>query len=143
VRGTSNGTHPPAVIVLLSDGGQTAGRVTPQQAGTAARNAHIPIFSIAVGTPDGVVTQKLQGGFSERFQVPMQPQPLELLSRLSGGHFTGGARLADVNPAIEDLGSRVGHRQKKVEISAAAAGAGMAFMLVGAVLSGLWFRRFA
>jgi hypothetical protein len=41
-----------------------------------------------------------------------------------------------------DLGSRVGHQAKTVEVTAAAAGGGLVLMLAGAVLSGLWFRRF-
>ncbi len=41
VHGSVKNKRPPAVIVLLSDGGQTAGRVTPQQAATyALQNAH-------------------------------------------------------------------------------------------------------
>jgi len=36
----------------------------------------------------------------------------------------------------------VGKKNERVEITAAAAGGGIAFMLAGAVLSGLWFRRF-
>jgi Ca-activated chloride channel family protein len=141
VKGSIRGHRPPAVVVLLSDGGQTTGRVSPEQAAAKARAAHIPISAILLGTPDGVVQQKLKGGFTERIQVPAQPQALESLARGSAGRFTGGAAAVDVKGTYADLGSRTGQRKKTIEVSAAAAGGGLAFVLAGGLLSGLWFRR--
>jgi Ca-activated chloride channel family protein len=142
VKGSQKGApRPPAVIVVFSDGGQTAGRVTPQQAAAAASRARIPVSTVALGTPDGVVLQKLQGGFTERIQVPVQPQVLQGFARISGGTFTQGAQNVDIKKTYADLGSRIGTKRKKVEVTAATAAGGMAFMLTGALLSGLWFRR--
>jgi len=142
VKGTQTGTRPPAVVVLLSDGGQTAGRFSPQQAGTWAKQSKIPVSAVALGTPDGVVLQPLQGGFNERIQVPAQPAVLEQIARSSGGRFFQGAASVDVKSTYADLGSRVGTRRKTVEVTAAAAAGGIVFMLAGALLSGTWFRRF-
>ena len=97
--------------------------------------------TILVGTPDGIVQQKLKGGFTERIQVPAQPQALEAIARGSGGRFMGGRAAVDVSGVYDELGSRAGTRKKTVEVSAAAAGGGLAFMLAGGLLSGLWFRR--
>jgi Ca-activated chloride channel family protein len=141
VRGTAKGKRPPAVIVLLSDGGQTAGRVTPRQAALRARAAHIPVNAILLGTPDGVVQQKLKGGYTERIQVPAQAQTLEAIARGSGGQFTGGPRALDVKGVYDGLGSRTGKKRKAVEVTSAAAAAGLAFLLAGGLLSGVWFRR--
>ncbi len=41
----------------------------------------------------------------------------------------------------DELGSRVGKKKKTVEVTAAAAAGGLAFMLAGGLLSGVWFRR--
>jgi Ca-activated chloride channel family protein len=133
--------RPPAVVVLFSDGGQTAGRVTPQQAAQFAQKAHIPITTVAVGTPDGVVTQPVQGGFTERIQVPVQPAVMQTIARTSGGRYVEGIGSVDPAQTYTELGSRVGHRRKTVEITSAAAAGGLAFMLAGAFLSGIWFRR--
>jgi Ca-activated chloride channel family protein len=141
VKGSVRGHRPPAAVVVISDGGQTTGRVSPQQAAAKARQAHIPVSAILVGTPDGIVQQKLKGGFTERIQVPAQPQSLEALAQGSGGRFTGGASAVDVNGTYDELGSRTGRRKKTIEVSSAAAGGGLAFMLAGGLLSGLWFRR--
>ncbi|HZQ16486.1 MAG TPA: VWA domain-containing protein [Gaiellaceae bacterium] len=133
--------RPPAVVVLLSDGGQTAGRVTPQQAAQAARRAGIPVATVLVGTPGGVVTQKLQGGYSERIQVPAEPTVLQAISSGSGGRYHSSPAAVDPRQVYRALGSRVGTRRKTVEVTAAAAAGGLAFMLAGALLGGLWFRR--
>ena len=141
VHGEGDGKRPPGVVVLFSDGGQTAGRVTPQQAAAKARKASIPVSTVALGTPDGVVQQALQGGFTERIQVPVEPQVLRAIAQGSGGRFSQGAAAVDVNATYAALGSRVGHKPKRVEVTAAAAGGGIVLMLTGALLSGLWFRR--
>ncbi|HEY6962661.1 MAG TPA: VWA domain-containing protein [Gaiellaceae bacterium] len=141
VKGSVKGRRPPAVILVLSDGGQTAGRLTPQQAAVRARQAHIPVSTILLGTPDGVVQQKLKGGYTERIEVPAQPQALEAMARASGGHFMGGPAAVDVKGVYDELGSRVGKRRKTIEVSSAAAGSALVFMLAGGLLSGLWFRR--
>jgi Ca-activated chloride channel family protein len=140
VHGTSN-NRPPAIVVLFSDGGQTAGRVTPQQAAAKAKKAQIPVSSALVGTPDGIVLQPLKGGFTERIQVPASPAVLQYLAQQTGGRFAPSLAAVDVKGIYDALGSRVGRRSKSVEVTAVAAGGGLAFLLAGAVLSGIWFRR--
>jgi Ca-activated chloride channel family protein len=139
----SDGRKPPAEIVVFSDGGQTAGRITLQQAIAKARDARVPVSAVAIGTPSGIVDQPLQGGLQEQIQVPVEPQLLQQLARSTGGRFFAGARAVDVAAVYRSLGSRVGRRRTTVEVTAAAAGGGLACMLAGAALSGLWFRRLA
>jgi len=139
----SDGRKPPAEIVVFSDGGQTAGRITVQQAVAKAKKDHVPVSTVAIGTPSGIVDQPLQGGLQEQIQVPVEPQLLEQFARSTGGRFFAGARTVDVAAVYRSLGSRVGRMRKTVEVTAAAAGAGLACMLAGAALSGLWFRRLA
>lgn len=133
--------RPPAIAVVFSDGGQTAGTITPQQAGSRAALAHVPVSTVSVGTPDGIVQQKLRGGFTERIQVPVQPGSLQTISRSSGGRFFSRAVDFDPKGIVSQLGSRVGKEPKRVEVAAAAAAGGLVFMLAGGLLSGMWFRR--
>ena len=137
-----NQRRPPAIVVLFSDGGQTAGRVTVAQAEAKAKKSGIPVSTVAVGTPDGVVLQALQGGLTERIQVPVQPTSLQTIATGSAGRFYPNIAAIDVNAVYRDLGSRVGRQNKIVEVTAAAAGGGLVLMLAGAALSGVWFRRF-
>lgn len=140
VHGQPGNRRPPAVVVLFSDGGQTAGRVTPKQAAARAKKTGIPVSTVLVGTQDGIVQQPLEGGFTERIQVPAQPAVLQIVARDSGGR-SGTLGTVDVSAAYRALGSRVGRREKTIEVTAAAAGGGLALMLAGALLSGVWFRR--
>jgi Ca-activated chloride channel family protein len=143
VKGQAEGQRrPPAIVVLFSDGGQTAGRLTPAQAAAKAKKAGIPVSTVAVGTADGVVLQPLRGGFTERIQVPVQPSSLQSIATGSAGSFYPSIASVDAKTIYRDLGSRVGRQNKTVEVTAAAAGGGLVLMLAGAVLSGVWFRRF-
>jgi Ca-activated chloride channel family protein len=142
VKGQTTNRRPPAVVVLFSDGGQTAGRVTPAQAAAKAKKARIPVSTVSVGTPDGVVLQPLKGGFTERIQVATQPAVLKQIAQGSSGRFYSSIAAVDVKTIYRDLGSRVGRQSKTVEVTAAAAGGGLVLMLAGAALSGLFFRRF-
>lgn len=137
----ANGKVPPAAIVLISDGGATAGRITLQEAATKAHDAHVPVNAVVLGTPNGVVTQPLQDGFTEQIQVPADAGTLQAYARETNGRFFAGAGAVNAKAVVDALATRAGHRRKTVEVTAAAAGGGIAFIVVGAALSGLWFRR--
>jgi Ca-activated chloride channel homolog len=142
VKGSKGSSkRPPAVVIVFSDGGQTAGRLTPQQAVSAARKARIPVATALVGTPDGIGTQALQGGYTERLQVPADASTLKLIANGTGGAFYPSVGSVDVGRTYARLGSRVGSVRKTVEVTAAAAGGGLVFIVFGALLGGLWFRR--
>jgi Ca-activated chloride channel family protein len=140
VKVVRKGVKPPATIVVLSDGGQTAGRLTPAQAGALARRYGIPVTTVVIGTPNGVVTQKLKGGYHEQIEVPAQPQSLQQIARASDGRMLTAATV-DPRATLKEFGSRVGHHQKLADVAAAAAAGGLVFMLAGGLLSGAWFRR--
>lgn len=137
----ANGKVPPAAIVLFSDGGATAGRVTEQQAMTKAHDSHVPVNVVALGSPNGIVKQALQGGFTEQIQVPVDAPTLQAYAHASNGRFFAGAAAVNVKAVDDSLATRAGRKKKKVEVTAAAAGGGIAFIVFGAALSGLWFRR--
>jgi Ca-activated chloride channel family protein len=134
-----DGKRPPATVLLLSDGGSNSGRTTQQQVVAAARKDRIPISAVVIGTPSGVVTQKLQGGYTERIAVPVEPQTLSALAKGTGGRVYQAN--ADLTRVVRGLRERTGREHKTVEITAAAAGGGLALMLAGGLLSGVWFRR--
>jgi Ca-activated chloride channel family protein len=140
VKGTVQGKRPPAVVIVLSDGGQTSGRTTIAQATQKARGAGIPVSTILLGTPNGIVHQKLKDGYTEQIQVPAQPQTLQQLATGTSGFYMQGTNVS-TKRIYDELGSRVGERKKTVEVTAALAAGGLAFMLIGGLLSGAWLRR--
>jgi Ca-activated chloride channel homolog len=60
----------PSVIVMLSDGKNTSGNLDPLDVARQARAAHIPIFTVALGTPGGQVQLRDSFGFMQRISVP-------------------------------------------------------------------------
>jgi Ca-activated chloride channel homolog len=134
-----DGKRPPATVVVFSDGAANAGRATSAQVLKAAKTGHVPIDSVIIGTPSGVVHQKLQGGFDEQIAVPVEPQLLQSLARGSAGRaYTPDV---DLDPVVRQLKTRTGTEHKTVEVTAAAAAGGLCCMVVAGLVSGLWFRR--
>jgi Ca-activated chloride channel family protein len=126
-----NGKRPPAAIVLLSDGKTTTGRDPVEVARTAGR-LHIPIFTVALGTADATVPNP---GFGPPLPVPPDPQTLAEISRVSGGRaFTAedSGRLASI---YKTLGSQLGTKNVRREVTSSFALLGLGLLLGGAALS--------
>jgi Ca-activated chloride channel homolog len=138
---TPDGERPPASILVISDGAQTVGRTTPLQAALRARTAGTPVFTVALGTPDGIVERRLTGGFTERIRVPPDPASLQRVAKASGGEFFAALNQEELQQVYDDLGSRIGKRDKRSEVTVAFAGGGMVLLLAAGALSTLLLRR--
>jgi Ca-activated chloride channel family protein len=136
-----DGTVPPAAIVVISDGSQQSGSTSPLTAAQRARAAHIPVYAVAVGTPDGVIEVPLAGGFQAQLRVPASPQTLQTVAQLAGGRFFAAPGVARLQEVYKRLGSRLGRRRESREITDLFAGGSAALLLAGGALSLLWFRR--
>ena len=102
-----------ARILLLSDGENTVGR-TPELAAQAARDANVPIATVALGTPDGI----LPNGRA----VPPNPAALKALAESTGAasyEIRDGGALSAV---YEKLGSIIGTQKVLDEVTAWPAG---------------------
>jgi Ca-activated chloride channel family protein len=136
----SNRKHPPAAIVLLSDGAANSGEPVTQAA-QQARQEKIPIYTIALGTPNGVLSGYDSNGFPVTVPVPPDPQLMQQIASLSGGRsFT--AESASVLSAIyRALGTELGTVTRKHEVTAAFAAAGLVLLLFAAIGSTRWSAR--
>jgi Ca-activated chloride channel homolog len=137
----SDGTVPPTALLVISDGAQMSGRTTPVVAAQQALRAHIPIYSVVIGTPDGVVNVPVAGGYQAQLRVPPSPDTLRMISRVTGGRLFTAPDKQGLQDVYRRLGSRLGHRRQPREITDLFAGGSAAFLLVGGALSSLWFRR--
>jgi Ca-activated chloride channel homolog len=123
--------RPPAAIILLSDGATTTGS-DPVEVAREAGKRDIPIYTVALGTPDGTVP----GGFGGSIPVPPDPETLREISKASGGTAYTANDADQLSGVYENLGSRLGTKQEEREITAVFAGGGL-ILLLGAAFAGL------
>ena len=140
-RQRADGVVPPTSVLLISDGARDGGRRTPLTAARQAKAQHVPVYTILLGTPNGVVQHKLPGGYTETIRVPPSARTLQAIARTSGGEFftaSNDKRLGDVYDALR---SRLGHKRQSREITDGFAGGAAVLLLAAGALSALWFRR--
>lgn len=135
------GKRPPGSIVLISDGASNVG-VGPLTVAREAAGAHIPVFTISVGTAHGQITIK-EHGKTITGPVPVSREQLAQIARLSGGQAFTASSAGDVSVAYAHLAARLGRKQVKQEITATVAGGGLVLLLIGGALSLGWFGRLA
>ncbi len=138
---TDDGETPPRTILLLSDGLRDGGRVDPVDAAASAKELGIPVHTVLVGTPEGVVREELPGGFTRIIQVPPSPETLRELASATGGEFFTALDDEGLRTVYEELGSRLGTRQVSREITDLVAGGAAGLLLLGGVFSAFLFRR--
>jgi Ca-activated chloride channel family protein len=132
--------RPPAAILLLSDGASTRGRDPIEQA-RAARRLGVRIYTVTLGTDQGTITVKRQDGSTQTRRVPPDPTSLGEIARVSGGKAYTAATTNRLEEIYEQLGSELGHKKEKRQITSAFAGGGLVLLLTGIVMSVRWFGR--
>lgn len=75
------------VIVLLSDGKQTGGNVDYLVAANRAAALGIPVYTIALGTDQGVIDIIYPDGETRPLEVPPDFQAAARIAQLTGGEF--------------------------------------------------------
>jgi Ca-activated chloride channel family protein len=139
-EGVESGDEPLFAILLLSDGANSTGR-EPSEVLDEAREAGVPIYTIAFGTPDGTVEVTNDLGYTQTLRVPPDPETLRTIAEGTGGRFFEAPTEADLDAVYREIGSQVSYEEEERELTAAFAGAGAVFLLLGASLSALWFGR--
>ena len=125
----------PAHVVLLSDGTNTAGR-TPEQAAAAAREAGVPVSTIAYGTPDGVI--EIQG---QVVGVPVDEESLAELAEATDGRAYTAQSSDELNEVYDDIQSSIGWRMEPRDVTQYVSAIALVFGLIAAAMSLRWFAR--
>ena len=137
----ANSKPPPAVLLLLSDGKNTVGR-DPMTAADDAVSDKVKIFTVALGTPDGIASIPDSNGVVQDIPVPPDPDTLQAVAERTGGKFFTAPSAEQLSSVYSNLGSHLGQVAKKREITAWFAGGAVILLLVGAGLALAWFSRF-
>lgn len=135
------GKRAPGIIVLLSDGSTTMGTPTAA-AGPIAKKAGVPVFTIAYGTPDGVVDITLPDtGETARISVPVDAAALQRLSAATGGQSFTAASASDLRDVYAKLGSAIGYDRELREVTWKYLAAAMAVLGLSGAAAAIWFQR--
>lgn len=121
------GSRTPAAILLLSDGQSTIGR-SPVGVAREAGRRKIPIFTVALGTETAVVP----GPNGELLPVPPDPATLKRIADVSGGQAFTAQQSDELSNVYKKLGSQIGQKQEKRQVTAGFAGVGAALLLLAA-----------
>jgi Ca-activated chloride channel family protein len=131
----------PAVLVLLSDGKDTVGGISPLEVAQQAKAAGVKVYTIALGTPDGEVEVRDPFGYTQRIRVPPDTETLKDVARISGGRFFNAEDAGKLESVYANLGTRLSSKPEKREVTFAFAGGALLLLLAGGGLSLAWFGR--
>ena len=132
-----DGTQVPARIVLMTDGTTTDGR-TNDQAVAAAKQANVPVTTIAFGTDHGTITIPQE---PLPIPVPVDKEALKSIASDTGGQYYAAASEAQLKQVYDNIGSSVGYVTEQREVTVWFIAAAIIMLMVTAGLSLVWFQR--
>lgn len=157
--GRADGRRPLRAIILLSDGSQRGGILEPLEGAAKAKAAGIPVYTVALGTPDGVLQfggggggvdecglptfqpgrfGPPNGGFdrgggeTESIPVPPDTEMLRRIAQATGGEFFDARSAGRLKDVYERLGSKLARKKVKREYTNAFLGGAAALLLLAA-----------
>ena len=133
-----NGKRPPSAIVLLSDG-KTTVPPDPVPVARTAGQLKIPIYTVALGTRDATVPNP--NPFGTPLLVAPDPETLRQIAQVSGGKAFTAEDSDSLKSIYKTLGSQLGTKTQKKQITATFAIGGLVLLLGAAVSSLRWAGR--
>jgi Ca-activated chloride channel family protein len=124
---------PPAVTLLLSDGANSAGGDPFLQA-ERARQLRVPVYTIALGTANGVLRQPNAFGGTRIQPVPPDPDSLARIAETTNGRFFEAPTSDNLTAVYDSLGSRIGFRLEEREVTVAFTAAGLLLLAAAGAL---------
>lgn len=125
-----------AAIILLTDGENTVGPEPLRAARLAARHG-IRVFTVGLGTQDGDLVPA--GASMER--VRLDEGSLREIARITGAEYFQADSLVELTGVYETLGSELVVANRRSELTLPLSAASALTLVLGAMLSLLWFNR--
>jgi Ca-activated chloride channel family protein len=138
----ASGREPPLVVLLLSDGANTQGRTQPMEAAADAKELGVPVFTIALGTDQGMVDVPDETGTIRRIPVPPDELTLQRIAQTTGARFFAAPTSRELKDVYRELGSKIGFIKEKQEVTVLFSATALLFLVAGATMSLGWFSRF-
>lgn len=131
------GTAPPARIVLMTDGARTVGR-DEVTAAEAAREANVPVSTIAFGTDYGTI--RLPDD-PRVIPVPVDRDAMQTIAEETDGRYYSAASEEQLKQVYENIGSSVGYTTELREITTWFVAGAVLLLLAAGAFSLAWFSR--
>jgi Ca-activated chloride channel family protein len=138
----ANGVRPAAAIVLMSDGSPTigSGGDSPEgsvaRASAAAKEAGVPVDTIAFGTDAGTVERD-----GQIVPVPADPEAMQEIADATGGESFTASTADQLDKVYEQIRKTVGYDAEERPITAWFTGIGLAVAMLAAGAALIWVQR--
>lgn len=131
-------------ILFLSDGAQTRGILEPLQGAALAKEAGFPVYTVALGTPEGAIRRGFGFGPGDpgtMIPVPPDPDTLRAIAETTGGEFSEARTAESLETAYQKLGSSLGREPGQSEITFILVALAALLLVAAGVLSAVWSPR--
>jgi Ca-activated chloride channel homolog len=127
---------PPGTVVLLSDGQSNRG-TPPEDAAAIARDLHVKVYTVGLGSPEGTFLEL--GGRS--IFVRLDEETLKEIAQVTGGQYWRVASTGELSRVYTRLGRSIGWEHKPVEVSGLSSVVVAGLFVVTVAVSLLWMHR--
>jgi Ca-activated chloride channel homolog len=134
------GKRAPAAMIVLSDGKSQSG-INPVTAAQKAKRADIPVYTVALGTPQGTISVRGKNGTSKVVPAPVDPTTLDAIAKASGGQAFNATNASGLSVIYQDLSKRLARHEVPRQVTTDFVGAGLALLLLGSTFSLTLFGR--
>jgi Ca-activated chloride channel family protein len=130
------GTYSPAIIVLLSDGENTA-PPDPIEAAHVAADRGVRIHTVGIGSQVGT-TLEIEG-FTVHTQL--DEAALQHIALITDGSYYNAENEEALNTMYDNLETQLTVKSEKMEVTSIFAGVSVLVLLIGGAFSLLWYGR--
>jgi len=130
------GSYTSAVIILVTDG-ENNQSPDPLEVAQAAADRGVRIYTVGIGSPSG--TNVHINGFTVHTQL--EEATLQQISQITDGTYYNAESEEDLRTIYDNLSPQLIVKPQEMELTPLFAGASILVLLIGAILSLLWFGR--
>lgn len=139
------------VVILLTDGRNNAGKISPEKSAEIAKALGIKVYTIGIGT-QGPVPFPQSGMFGTRLiyvNLDMDPETLERIAKITDGRYFYAADTGKLEAIYEEIGRlektevKVKHYETFDELYRYFVWGGIGLLLLEIMLSSTYLRRLA
>ena len=110
-------TGPPSRSSSSPTARRPAARCSRSRGQRARRRPGIPVYTFALGTPDGTLTRRLRPCTRGTIPVPPDPATLKAIAETTGGEFLAATSAEPLKAAYSKLGSKLGTTPGRTEVT--------------------------